>query len=88
MANGMSDTPKQVTFPGDASKPFVTDKDGVVYPDEISRPASEFLAGEGSMGFERNQQVKRDTWKAPEAQGGTMGQKKLQKIKTAGSHAI
>lgn len=80
--------PGQVTFPGEASSGFITDKPGVIYPREIARTAAEFIDGEGAMGFERNQGVKRDGFKATEAQGGTMGQTHNSKLKSGGSHNI
>lgn len=86
----MSENPGQVTSPSDASKGYMTNKDGIVYPKENKRAATEYISGEGSMGFERNQAVVREAFKAPEAEGGTMGQHKLQRIKaeTGGSHSI
>ena len=85
---GMSDAPGQVNSPDSASKPFITDKDGVVYPRELKRTANEYLDSEGSNSFERNQGVVRDGWGAPDVELGTMGQSKLQRLKAGGSHAI
>lgn len=72
------------------SKEFKTDKDGVVYPSEIARTTHAYLKEEGSMGFERNQAVKRESFEPTETELGTMGQHKLQRVKStmAGSHAI
>lgn len=84
----MSDNPMQVTDPKSASKQFTTDRNGVIYPKENTRVTNEFLSGQGSMGFDRNQGVEREGFNPPEVQGGTMGQHNLQKHKTTGSHAI
>lgn len=83
-------TPNQVTSPSDASKGYMTNKDGMVYPKENKRKVTEYISGEGSMGFDRNQGVVRDTWGDPEIQLGTMGQSKIARLKAemGGSHSI
>lgn len=93
MANykgGTSEAPEQYTHPSEASKGYMTNKDGVAYPEELSRKAKDYLDGEGSMGFERNQGVKRDGWKSEVDVNLGMGQSKLQKLSAAngGSHSI
>lgn len=89
--NGKSqDVPNQVTNPSDASKGYRTDVDGKVYPEQIDREAAAYLEGEGSMGYDRDQGVKRDNWGNEVDDMGMLGQHKLQRLKStqAGSHAI
>lgn len=87
---GKSDAPEQYTDPSSASKGYRTDQDGKIYPVENKRKAREYMGGEGSMGFDRNQGATREGYVPPEAEGGTLGQNKLQRIKStsAGSSAI
>ena len=88
MANygGKSEAPHQVTEPGSASKGYDTSEPGKIYPETRSGTAQEFLEGEGSMGFERNQQCKRDEYLMGDGWTGTMGQHKFQKMKGLGSY--
>ncbi len=75
-----SEAPGLVQDSSEHSKATPTDR---IYPNEVKRSADEYIDGEGSMGFERNQGAKRDSMTPPEAQVGMMGQHKT--IKEQGS---
>lgn len=87
---GITEAPGQVTEPGSASKGYVTDTDGKIYPKERKTSVQDYLSGEGSLGFERNQGVTRDSDEIANQEILNMGQHKLQKLKEgmSGSHAI
>lgn len=81
-------TPEQVTFPNDASKGYKTIETGKIYPEERKTTVQDYVGGEGSMGFNRNQGVTRDSNEFANPIILDMGQSKLQKLKENGSAAI
>lgn len=87
---GITEAPGQVTEPGSASKGYTTDIDGKIYPDERKTSVQDYMSMEGSMGFERNQGVTRDSDEISNPEILNMGQHKLQKLREGecGSHAI
>lgn len=92
MANygGKSEAPGQVTEPGSASKNYDTSEDGRIYPEERKTTIQKYMSEEGSMGFDRNQGVTRDSGEIADPVILDMGQKKFQSLKegSLGSHAI
>lgn len=87
---GITEAPGQVNDPGSASKGYLTEEDGRIYPKERKTSAQDYLSGEGSMGFERNQGVVRDSLELSSPMILNMGQNKLQKLKEGqcGSRSI
>ena len=83
------EVPEQVAHPGEASEGYETSKDGVIYPKQRGNTVQDYNAGEGSMGFDRNQGVTRDQ-NSSEVIVIDMGQNKLQKLdqNNLGSRAI
>lgn len=84
------EAPGQVTEPGSASKGYTTDTDGKIYPEERKTSIQDYLGGQGSLGFDRNQGVTRDSGEISNPEILNMGQHKLQALKEGecGSRAI
>lgn len=87
---GITEAPAQFTDPAKASKGYLTQNDGKIYPNERTTSVQDYMSGEGSMGFERNQGVSRDSNELSNPMILNMGQSKLQKLKEGecGSRSI
>lgn len=87
---GITEAPEQITHPNEASKGYVTETDGKIYPKERKTSVQDYLGGEGSMGFERNQGATRDSDEIANPIILNMGQGKMQRLKegSCGSRSI